>query len=105
MVVVVVVVVVAEVAVVAVAAPVILLLFLLVSVHQHLALLASHHRVAENCQNSNTPKDLWLSRSSCHHDLLCQPQWFFQLRLSATKVLLLVIDHFSAFSTATDGVR
>ena len=36
-------------------------------------------------------------------NLLCQLQWFFQLQLSATMVLLLVVDYFSAFSTATDG--
>ena len=28
----------------------------------------------------------------------------FQVQLSATMVLLLVVDYFSAFSTATDGV-
>ena len=31
-------------------------------------------------------------------------QWCFQLQLSATMALLLIVDHFSAFSTATDGV-
>ena len=36
--------------------------------------------------------------------LLCQSQRFFQLQLSATMTLLLIVDYFSAFSTATDGV-
>ena len=51
-----------------------------------------------------------LDHGSCAF-LLCQSQCFFQLQLSARQlqlsarmVLLLVVDYFSDFSTATDGV-